>query len=105
MIFVGNRGCLQVFSGAVDRVERLGPWLNVLDPGFNLHLREDRIVSSWVVAKPTSAGIVRSLELYDDGGDTIALVFRKRDDRTAAEDPAWSQQLARLAETRDVAAS
>jgi putative hemin transport protein len=74
MIFIGNRGCLQVFSGAVDRVKRMGPWLNVLDPGFNLHLREDRIASSWVVAKPTKAGIVRSLELYDADGETLDLV-------------------------------
>jgi putative hemin transport protein len=100
MIFIGNRGCLQVFSGAVDRVKRMGVWLNVLDPGFNLHLREDRIASSWVVAKPTESGIVRSLELYDADGETIALVFRKRDDRDAAEDPAWSQTLARLGEAR-----
>ncbi len=100
MIFVGNRGCLQVFSGAVDRVRRTGPWLNVLDPGFNLHLREDRIASSWVVCKPTSSGIVRSLELYDDTGETIALTFRKRDDRAAAEDPAWRDTLARLGDVR-----
>lgn len=100
MIFVGNRGCLQVFSGAVKRIVRMGPWLNVLDPSFNLHLREDLIAASWVVAKPTSAGVVRSLELFDAAGETIALVFRKRDDREAAEDPAWRGVLDRLAEAR-----
>ncbi|HVK78648.1 MAG TPA: ChuX/HutX family heme-like substrate-binding protein [Kofleriaceae bacterium] len=100
MIFVGNRGCLQVFSGAVERIKRMGPWLNVLDPGFNLHLREDRIASSWVVHKPTRSGVVRSLELYDAAGDTIALVFRKRDDRDLAEDPSWSAVLDRLTEAR-----
>lgn len=97
MIFVGNRGCLQVFSGAVKRIVRMGPWLNVLDPSFNLHLREDRIATSWVVAKPTNAGVVRSLELFDAAGETIALVFRKRDDRESPEDPAWQGLLDRLA--------
>ena len=100
MIFVGNRGCLQVFSGAVARVKRMGPWMNVLDPGFNLHLREDRIASSWVVHKPTRSGVVRSLELYDADGETIALVFRKRDDRDLAEDPDWSALLGGLTEAR-----
>jgi len=93
MIFVGNRGCLQVFSGAVAKIVRTGPWINVLDPGFNLHLRTDRIASSWVVGKPTRAGVVSSLELFDASGDTIAMVFRKRDDRERAEDPAWRDLL------------
>ncbi|HEY4240363.1 MAG TPA: ChuX/HutX family heme-like substrate-binding protein [Kofleriaceae bacterium] len=97
MIFVGNRGCIQVFSGAVARIAPHGPWLNVLDASFNLHLRADRIASSWVVAKPTRSGLVRSLELFDAAGETIALVFRRRDDRDLAEDPAWSAQLDALA--------
>jgi putative hemin transport protein len=96
MIFVGSRGCIQVFSGPVARIVRHGPWLNVLDPSFNLHVREDRIASSWVVDKPTSAGVVRSLELFDAAGETIALVFRKRDDRASPEDPAWHARLERL---------
>ncbi len=96
MIFIGNRGCIQIFSGPVKRIVRKGPWLNVLDPGFNLHLREDLIATSWVVRKPTKTGIVSSLELYDAAGNTIALVFRKRDDREQAEDAAWSDRLARL---------
>jgi putative hemin transport protein len=100
MIFVGNRGCIQVFSGAVGRVVRTGPWLNVLDPGFNLHLREDHIAQSWIVRKPTRAGVVSSLELYAADGEQIALVFRKRDDREQAEDPAWSRLLDTLPEGR-----
>ena len=96
MIFVGNRGCLQVFSGAVHKIVKHGPWINVLDPSFNLHLREDHIATSWVVAKPTRAGMVRSLELFDAAGETIALVFRKRDDREQAEDESWIARLATL---------
>lgn len=96
MIFVGNRGCLQVFSGSVHRVVRTGPWLNVMDPEFNLHLRTDRIASSWVVGKPTRSGVVSSLELYDEHGETIAMVFRKRDDRDLAEDPTWRLRLMEL---------
>jgi putative hemin transport protein len=96
MIFVGNPGCLQVFSGAVHRIVRHGPWLNVMDLTFNLHLRSDRIASSWVVSKPTQSGVVSSLELFDRHGDTIAMVFRKRDDRERPEDPQWRAVLDRL---------
>ncbi len=93
MIFVGNRGCIQVFSGPVKKILRSGPWFNVMDPDFNLHLREDHVASSWVVQKPTRAGVVSSLELYDAAGENITLLFRKRDDRDRAEDPQWSDRL------------
>ncbi len=97
MFFVGNRGCIGIYSGPVKRIVRMGPWWNVLDPGFNLHLREDQIATSWVVQKPTRTGVVSSLEVYDAAGETIALVFRKRDDREQAEDPQWSGRLEKLA--------
>lgn len=101
MLFIGNRGCLQVFSGTVARIKRMGPWLNVLDPSFNLHLREDHIASTWWVDKPTAFGTVRSLELFDAAGNTIAMAFIKRDDRRQVEDGAWAALLARLPEATD----
>jgi putative hemin transport protein len=88
MVFVGNRGMLQIHSGAIVNVKLMGPWLNVLDPGFNLHLREDMIASSWVVSKPTSDGEVTSLELFDRDGNTIAMLFGVRKPGQL-ELPAW----------------
>ncbi|WP_158044713.1 hemin-degrading factor [Skermanella pratensis] len=78
MVFVGNRGCIEIHTGPVHRIKTMGPWMNVLDPGFNLHLREDRIATAWVVRKPTADGIVTSLELFDAAGGTIAFVFGRR---------------------------
>lgn len=78
MIFVGNRGIIQIHSGPVKNIKMAGPWLNVLDPDFNLHLREDLIASAWVVKKATRNGQVTSLELYDPAGENIALFFGKR---------------------------
>jgi putative hemin transport protein len=78
MVFVGNPGMIQIHTGPVSKVAVMGPWLNVLDPGFNLHLREDHIASSWVVRKPTVEGLVHSLELFDAQGDTIAMFFGAR---------------------------
>ena len=42
MIFVGNRGCIQIHSGTISTLREMGPWQNVLDARFNLHLRLDR---------------------------------------------------------------
>lgn len=78
MVFVGNAGMIQIHGGPVSRIEVLGPWLNVLDPGFNLHLREDRIARAWLVKKPTADGLVHSLELFDAEGNTIAMFFGER---------------------------
>lgn len=78
MCFVGNPGMIQVHTGPVKRVEVMGPWLNVLDPSFNLHLREDRIAAAWVVKKPTADGVVTSIELFDAEGDTMAMFFGER---------------------------
>jgi putative hemin transport protein len=90
MIFVANAGCIQIHTGPVARVVPMGPWINVMDPGFNLHLREDHIAATWVVRKPTSDGVVTSLELFDADGGTIALVFGARKPGRP-EDPAWRE--------------
>ena len=78
MIFVGSPGVIQIHTGPVCTLKRMGPWYNVLDPGFNMHLREDRIAGTWVVRKPTSDGVVTSLEIFDGGGGQIAWLFGKR---------------------------
>jgi len=78
MCFVGNPGMIQIHTGPVKRVEVMGSWLNVLDPGFNLHMREDLIAAAWVVKKPTSDGVVTSLELFDSDGETMAMFFGER---------------------------
>lgn len=78
MVFVGNPGLIQIHTGLVCKVVVKGPWINVLDPGFNLHLREDRIASAWVVKKPTVDGLVTSLEAFDKHGETIAMFFGER---------------------------
>lgn len=82
MVFVGNAGCIQIHSGPVQRIEPLEmrgvPWLNVLDAGFNLHLREDVIDTAWVVEKPTADGIVTSIEAFDRDGELMAMFFGTR---------------------------
>ena len=78
MVFAGSPGVIQIHSGPVFRLRRTGPWYNVLDPRFSLHVREDRISSAWVVRKPSADGMVTSLEIFDAVGRQIAWLFGER---------------------------
>ncbi|RCS24282.1 hemin-degrading factor [Phyllobacterium salinisoli] len=78
MCFVGNRGCIQIHSGPISELKTMGPWLNVLDPTFHLHLRADHIHEVWAVRKPTKDGHVTSLEAYDANHEMIIQFFGKR---------------------------
>lgn len=78
MCFVGNRGCIQIHSGPVASIKPMGPWLNVLDQNFHLHLRSDHIDEVWAVRKPTKDGHVTSLEIYGADGKMIIQFFGKR---------------------------
>jgi putative hemin transport protein len=93
MVFVGNPGCIQIHTGKVATLRTVGPWFNVLDPGFNLHLRQDRVAEAWQVRKPTREGDVTSVELFDAAGELIAQLFGARKPGTP-ELPEWRRLLA-----------
>ncbi|SEK61887.1 putative hemin transport protein [Roseovarius nanhaiticus] len=75
MIFVGNRGCIQIHTGPLRELRPMGPWQNVMDPGFNLHLRLDKVAELWAVEKPTQRGPAISVEAFDTEGGIIFQVF------------------------------
>ncbi|MFC0246757.1 hemin-degrading factor [Falsochrobactrum ovis] len=78
MCFVGSRGCIQIHTGPIYEIKLMGPWINVLDPTFHLHLRGDHIKDAWVVRKPTKNGHVTSIEAYDSTGELIIQFFGER---------------------------
>lgn len=78
MVFVGSPGVVQIHTGRVSRLYEVGDWYNVLDPEFNLHVRQPAVASAWMVKKPTVDGPVHSLELYADDGQLILQVFGER---------------------------
>ncbi|BCH32173.1 hemin-degrading factor [Mesorhizobium sp. L-8-10] len=78
MCFVGNRGCIQIHKGPLQNVQPMGPWLNVMDKTFHLHLRMDHIRQAWVVRKPTKDGHVTSIEAYDAAGEMVIQFFGAR---------------------------
>ena len=96
MLFIGNEGCLQIQKGIVTNVVRAHGWLNVMDPGVEVHLKEDHIAESWLVEKPTMDGSIRSLELFDAAGRDVLSIFGVRTEgkRQSAE---WHSSLDGLA--------
>lgn len=88
MCFVGNRGCIQIHSGPISAIRPTGPWINVMDPTFHLHLRTDHVRELWAVRKPTKDGHVTSLEAFDEKGEMIIQFFGKRKEGQD-ERPEW----------------
>ncbi|PJX22418.1 hemin-degrading factor [Advenella sp. S44] len=78
MCFVGNKGIIQIHSGPIKKLMRTGPWFNILDPKFNLHLNTTAIHSTWIVNKPTEDGWVTSLEGFTQDGEQIVQFFGAR---------------------------
>lgn len=95
MIFVGNRGCVQIFTGKVEKLLPMDNWLNIFNPQFTLHLIEDSIAESWITRKPGSDGMVTSLELFAADGTQIAQLYGQRTEGEA-EQTVWREQLASL---------
>lgn len=78
MVFVGNQGNIQIHTGPVDKIVEIPGWINVMDPAFNLHLKLEDIAETWAVKKPSTDGVIHSLELYDASGELIVQFFGKR---------------------------
>lgn len=98
MIFVASPGVTQIHTGVVENLRRVSEWFNVLDPKFNLHLKDGDIASAWVVRKPTRDGIVTSLEIFNADNQQIALMFGERHEGEP-ENPAWRNLVESLEKT------
>jgi putative hemin transport protein len=95
MVFVGNMGCIEIHGGPIETLKAMGPWQNVLDPAFNLHLRSDHIAEVWAVEKPTQRGPAISVEAFDAEERLIFQVFGRRTE-TLDSRPAWGDIVAGL---------
>jgi len=78
MVFVGNRGIIQIHTGEVNKTLWHQQWFNVMDPDFNLHLDTTKIAETWITKKPTEDGEVTSVEVFNKEGDFIVQLFGKR---------------------------
>ena len=78
MVFVGNRGIIQIHTGNVKKTLWHQQWFNVMDPDFNLHLDVTKIAEAWIVKKPTEDGEVTAVEVFNKDGEFIVQLFGKR---------------------------
>ena len=75
MVFLGNDGLTQIYSGKIDKTMAAGGFFNVLDPDFNLHIRDTALRSGWVVKR----GGVTSVEFFDKEGTQVVSFFGVRE--------------------------
>ena len=81
MIFVGNSGMVQIQTGTVKTLKRMGDWFNILDKDhndFTLHLKDKALAQVWCVKRPTKDGIVTCIEGFDRYGVSVFSVFGQR---------------------------
>jgi len=95
MIFIGNAGCVQIFTGQIKSVRPHGEWINIFNSRFTMHLIESAIAESWVTRKPTKDGFVTSLELFAADGSQIAQLFGQRTEGQP-EQSVWRDQISAL---------
>jgi putative hemin transport protein len=95
MIFVGSGGCIQIHSGPIERLVEVHGWFNVLDPAFNLHLREAGVARVFSVRKPTEDGVVTSIEAFCNRDRNILLMFGARKPGKPELEP-WRSIVARI---------
>ncbi|MBY2941663.1 hemin-degrading factor [Rhizobium leguminosarum] len=103
MCFVANDGIVQIHSGPIFNVQPMGPWINIMDPTFHLHLRQDHIAETWAVRKPTTDGHITSLEAYNAEGEMIIQFFGKRQEGSD-ERAEWREIIENLPRAASVAA-
>lgn len=84
MAFLGNGAVTQIFSGVIGKTAASGDWYNVLDPDFNLHLRDTAFNSGYVVQR---AGVT-SVEFFDKNGELVVTFFGVRE-RAKPQPQTW----------------
>jgi|GEM_PF-588186 putative hemin transport protein len=82
MIFTGNKGNIQIHQDIVKHIKVMqigeNKWINVLDPNFNMHLKENTIGSVWHVVKPSESGPIHSIEIFNHENKLITQLFGLR---------------------------
>jgi putative hemin transport protein len=91
MAFLGNDSVIQIYSGKINKVMEAGGWFNVLDPEFNLHLRDSAFHSGYVIKR---AGVT-SVEFFDQNGDLVVSFFGVRE-RGKPQPQSWIDMTAAL---------
>jgi putative hemin transport protein len=76
MVFVANRGFVQIFSGPARAPKRVGHGWEIVHGQSKVFIPDTALQHLWLVNKPTAAGIISSLEIVSEAEDqALASVF------------------------------
>ncbi len=101
-LMVQNQGAIQIHKGSLHHLKLTGPWLNILDKIFNLHLLQETINNMYIVEKPMVTGKINTLELYNAAGENI-LILSGENDADNDEDPRWFDLIQSLPAKKEAA--
>ncbi|MBS3954059.1 MAG: hypothetical protein KGZ88_14005 [Methylomicrobium sp.] len=84
-ICVRNYGCIQVYQGPIHNIRITGPWFNILDEYFSLHLNTEAL-SGFRVNTQSIDGKqeLKTLEIVDANHQIIALILLNADQDTSS---------------------
>ena len=83
MCFIGNHGCIQIFTGKIGPKKWHDNWLNLFDETFHLHMDIPSFAHIWSVRKPTKYGILHSIEVFNKSGELVIQFFGQRQEQSA----------------------
>ncbi len=96
MVFVANRGMVQIFSGPASDAKRAGHGWEIAHGAAKLYFPDTALHGLWLVHKPTAAGIITSLELVrEDEDQAVASIFG-RHPHGDAQPAEWLELLEQL---------
>jgi putative hemin transport protein len=94
-ILVSNGGAMQLHDGPIEKLKITGPWFNVLDQGFNLHLNEMAMAGADIVRLTYQQRDLTGLLVRDQNQQTI-LTIAGQFDEADGESTLWRDLLLAL---------
>lgn len=78
MIFGMNQGAVQSYAGFITNLVTYGPWFNILDSDFNIHLMQNAIGQVWHLSKPSQDGPINTISVLDHQHEEIMVITDRR---------------------------
>jgi putative hemin transport protein len=79
-IFVANTGCVQIYTGLIERIVLKDRWMNIYNTGNKIHISHDEIDECWVVKKNGEFGPVSCLEVFNKNGEQMLQIYGQRNE-------------------------
>lgn len=95
VIAVPNQGCVQLYTGLLDKILCANDWLHVHNPANKLQIHESKISECWVVRKPIGNGHETTLEIFAADNELMVQIGGQRD-KGQKERASWREIIERV---------